>query len=108
MKVIKGVLGEELENSIRQEAAYVKALDALPRGVLVKKQIKGHTYYYLMFREQGKVVFQYKGKVSPAEVKRYDEAKKMRAKYRKLLSQVRKQITFLKKALRAKEIRSIT
>jgi len=73
----------------------------------VKKEIKGHNYYYLIMREEGKVRFIYKGKVSKDEVKRFDEAKKMRAKYRKLLSQVRKQISFLRKALRAKEIRSV-
>jgi hypothetical protein len=108
MKVIKGVLEEELENSLRQEAAYMKALDAIPPGVLVKKEIRGHYYYYLMVRERGKVKFVYKGKLSKEEVKRYEEAKKMRAKYRRLLSQVRKQISFLKKALHAKEIRSIS
>ena len=107
MKVIKGVLKEELENSLRQEAAYCKALRELPAGVLVKKKIKGHNYYYLMVREEGKVRFIYKGKVAKDEVKRFDEAKKMRAHYRKLLSQVRKQISFLRKALRAKEIRSV-
>lgn len=108
MKVIKGVLEEELENSIRQEAAYIKALNALPRGALVKKRIKGNKYYYLMLREEGKVKFIYKGKSSEEEIKKYEEAKKMRANYRKLLSQVRKQISFLRKALRAKEIRSVS
>lgn len=106
MKVIKGVLEEELENSLRQEAAYKKALDAIPPGALVKKKIRGHFYYYLIAREKGKVRFIYKGKVSKDEIKKYKEAKRMRAKYRKLLSQIRKQISFLKKALHAKEIRS--
>ena len=69
--------------------------------------IKGHNYYYLMVREKGKVRFIYKGKLSKDEVKRFGELKKMRAQYRKLLSQVRRQISFLKKALRAKEIRSV-
>ena len=108
MKVIKGVLEEELENSLRQESAYIKALDAIPAGVLVKKEIRGHSYYYLMLREKGKVKFIYKGKISREEIKKYEEAKKMRAKYRKLLSQARKQISFLRKALRAKEIRSVS
>ncbi len=35
------------------------------------------------------------------------EAKKLRAKYRKLLSQLNKQIIFLKRALNGKEIRSL-
>lgn len=108
MKVIKGVLEEELENSLRQEAAYIKAISDIPAGSLVKKEIKGHIYYYLVLREEGKVKLNYKGKISEEEVKKYEEAKKMRAKYRKLLSQIKKQISFLRKALRAKEIRSLS
>ncbi|MBI5181336.1 MAG: hypothetical protein HZA06_00305 [Nitrospirae bacterium] len=106
MKVIKGVLKEELENSLRQEAAYIKALNDIPAGALVRKEIKGHSYYYLTLREKGKVKFIYKGKISKEEIKKCEEGKKMRAKYRKLLSQVRKQVSFLRKALHAKEIRT--
>lgn len=106
MKVIKGVLEEELENSMRQEAAYLKAIESLPAGALVKKEIRGHEYYYLVLRDKGEVRFIYKGKLSKEEIKKYNEVKKLRAKYRKLLSQVRKQISFLRKALRAREIRS--
>ncbi len=108
MRVIKGVLEEELENSVRQEAAYIKALKDLPAGALVRKEIKGHAYYYIILREKGKIKFIYKGKISKEEIKKYEDAKKMRAKYRKLLSQVRNQISFLKKALHAKEIRSFS
>lgn len=108
MKIIKGVLEEELENSIRLESAYIKALKAIPRGAIIKKEIKSHIYYYLMLREGKKIKFFYKGKLSKEEVKKYKDAQKMRAKYRKLLSQVRKQISFLRKALHAKEIRSVS
>jgi len=47
------------------------------------------------------------GKISEEEKEKYMEAKKLRAKYRKLLSQANKQIAFLKKALNGKEIRSL-
>lgn len=108
MKIIKGVLEEELENSLKMKEEYERAIAALPKGVLVKKEIKGHSYYYLMWREGKKVNFEYKGKLKKDEIKRNEEAKKLRAKYRKLLSQVKKQITFLRKALRGKEIRSLS
>lgn len=107
MKVIKGVLEEELENSLRQEKAYRKALQAIPAGALIKKNIKARDYYYLVLREEGQVKFIYKGKLSKEEIKKYEENRKMRAKYRKLLSELKKQISFLRKALRAKEIRSV-
>lgn len=103
MGVIKGILKEELENSIRMKSNYEKELLKLPKGSLIKKKIKGHEYFYLVFRENGKVKFIYKGKVSGKEIKRYKEAKEYRAKYRKLLSQIKKQIKFLRSALRGKE-----
>lgn len=103
MGIIKGVLKEELDNSIRMKKDYERELFKLPKGSLVKKRIKGHEYYYLIIRESGKVKFIYKGKVSEKEIKKYREAKKYRAKYRKLLSQVKKQIKFLRSTLRGKE-----
>ncbi|MDO8748916.1 MAG: hypothetical protein Q7J72_07395 [Candidatus Omnitrophota bacterium] len=103
MGVIKGVLKEELENSIRMKSDYERELAKLPKGSLIKKKVKGHEYYYLLLREKGKVRFIYRGKVSDEEIKKYKEAKEYRAKYRKLLSQVKKQIRFLRSTLRGKE-----
>ena len=103
MGPIKGVLKEELENSLQMKADYERELAKLPKGSLIKKKIKGHEYYYLLLRENGKVKFIYKGKVSKEEIKKYQEAKEYRAKYRNLLSQVKKQIKFLRSALRGKE-----
>ena len=101
---IKGVLKEELENSIKMQKRYEEELQKLPVGSLIKKKIKGHEYYYIVMRENGKVKFVYKGKrVSESLVEEYARAKEMRAKYRKLLSQLKKQIKFLKGALRGQE-----
>ncbi len=103
MGAIKGVLKEELENSLRMRVDYERELAKLPKGSLIKKKIKGHEYYYPLLRDKGKVRFIYRGKVSKDEIKKYKEAKELRAKYRKLLSQVKKQIKFLRSALRGKE-----
>lgn len=103
MKVIKGVLKEELANSLAMKKNYERELAKLPRGSLVKKTVKGHEYYYLVLREHGKVKTLYKGKLSKAAVREYESAKRYRAKYRKLLSQVKKQIKFLRSVLRGKE-----
>jgi len=101
--VIKGVLSEELQNSLRMKKEYNNALKRLPQGCLVVKKIKGHEYYYLVIRINEKVKYIYKGKVSEEEKKKYREAKVLRAKYRNLLSQVKKQIRFLRSSLRGKE-----
>ncbi len=101
--VIKGVLAEELENSLRMKREYEEALKRLPQGCLAKRKIRGHEYFYLVKRVNKKVKYVYKGRVSEEEIKKYEEAKVMRAKYRKLLSQVKKQIRFLRGSLRGKE-----
>ncbi len=101
MKIIKGVLQEELENSLAMQKNYEKQLARLPKGSLIQKKVKGHEYYYLVMREAGKVQFIYKGKnVSEKEKKKFKDAKEYRAKYRKLLSEVKQQVRFLRRALR--------
>ena len=102
--VIKSVLKEELQNSIRMKINYEKSLAKLPKGSLVKKEIKGNKYYYIIFREKGKVKFIYKGKrVSQKLIDKYMRIKKLRAKYRNSLSKLKKQIKFIKGTLRGKE-----
>lgn len=101
--VIKGVLAEELENSLRMQKDYESALHKLPQGCLVQKKIRGHVYYYIVQRQGQKIVYVYRGKSSPKEIKEFNEAKRLRAKYRNSLSKVKKQVRFLKGALRGKE-----
>ena len=101
--VIKGVLAEELKNSLQMKKAYEQALKKLPQGCLVSREIHGHKYFYLVKRMGDKVKFIYKGKVPEEEIKKYEEAKVRRKQYRNLLSQVKKQIKFLRSSLRGKE-----
>ena len=101
--VIKGVLAEELENSLRMKREYEEALKKLPKGCIALKEIRGHDYYYLVKRVGKKVKYIYKGKMAKDEIEKFNEAKVLRAKYRKLLSQVKKQIKFLRSSLRGKE-----
>lgn len=103
MGAIKGVLSEELKNSLQMKKDYERELAKLPKGSLMEKEIKGNKYYYLLLRENGRVKFIYRGKVSKEEIEKYKKAKEYRAKYRKLLSQVKKQIRFLRSSLRGKE-----
>jgi hypothetical protein len=100
---IKGILREELENSLKMKADYEKKLSKLPVGSLARRKIKGQYYYYLIYRDNGKVKSVYKGKVSEKILQKYSEAKKYRAKYRHLLSRLKKEIRFIKGALRGKE-----
>lgn len=104
MGVIKGVLKEELENSIRMKKDYKKALRSYPGGCFVQKRIRGHRYYYLAIREGKKVRFIYKGKrLSKEDLARLEKSKQMRKKYKNLIRKLDRQIKYLRKALRGKE-----
>ncbi len=41
---------------------YQEILDTLPRGTISEKSVNGRTYYYLKYREGGKVVSKYVGR----------------------------------------------
>ena len=102
--VIKGVLKEELQNSLRMKKNYERELKKLHEGSIIKKKVKGNYYYYIVLRENGRVKFVYKGKsVSRKMIDKYKQAKELRAKYRNMLSKVKKQIKFLRGSLRGKE-----
>lgn len=103
MGVIKGVLKEELKNSLRMKRGYEATIKKLPKGTITSRMVRGHKYYYLVSKKNGKLIYKYKGKISIEESKKYEDAKKQRAKYTKLLNQVKKQIKFLRRSLRGKE-----
>jgi hypothetical protein len=96
---LRGILKEELNNSIRMKKNYERELSKLPKGSLVRKKIKNYYYYYLEKRDNGKVKFIYKGKPAESEIKKYNEARDLRAKYRHSVSVLKKQIIFLERAL---------
>jgi hypothetical protein len=102
MRVLKSILKEELANSQRMQKNYERELAKLPKGCLIKKTIRGKDYYYLAHRNADKVIFEYKGKISSVEIGTYRQAKEYRAKYRRLLSETKKQIKFLRSTLRGK------
>lgn len=101
--IIKGVLKEELHNSLKMKRNYEKEMKKLPKGSLYAKRIKKHVYYYIILRHKGAVRFIYKGKIAKDQIAKYNKAKELKAKYRKLLSKIKQQIKFLKRSLRGKE-----
>lgn len=104
MGVIKGVLKEELENSIRMKKNYEKALKLHPGGCFVQKEIKGRKYYYLAVRDGKKVRFIYKGKeLSKEDMADLEKSKRLRKKYKQFIKKLNDQIKYLRRALRGKE-----
>ena len=99
---ILGILREELRNSQRMEKSYLRALQRLPAGALVRKRIGRRDYFYLAKREGRRVRFVYLRRPSPARLARHEQAKIQRARFRRLLAQVRRQIRFLRKVVDAR------
>ncbi len=104
MGIIKDLLKEELDNSLRLRIDYKEELRKRPGGSIVVKEIKGRNYYYLAYRDAKKVKFIYKGKkISKADIRNLKESKNLRVKYKKLIQKLDKRIKYLKKALHGKE-----
>ncbi len=107
MPILKDFLQKELKNSLELKLSYERQLNNLPKGALVPKEIRGHRYYYLVFRAGEKVQSLYKGKVPKKEVQKYLAVRNKRAQIRTLLAQANKQILFLKKVLNDRQLRSM-
>lgn len=104
MGVIKDLLKEELDNCIRLRKDYKEELKKYPGGSIVAKNIRGHRYYYLAYRDGKKVRFVYKGKkLSKDDIAKLKESKALKAKYKKLIQKLDKRIKYLRKALHGKE-----
>jgi hypothetical protein len=67
-ETLKRTLAENTEYYRLQERETLAALSGLPRGSIKTRRNKGRTYYYLQYREGGKVVQRYLGRTYPEEL----------------------------------------
>lgn len=96
MSILTEVLQEELERLERQEAAYLKAIQELPRGYISQKNIRGRKSYYLQYREGDKIISQYISKELLSET---EDKIKRRKQLEDSLHRVAKDKKRLRKAL---------
>ncbi|HJG36689.1 hypothetical protein [Enorma phocaeensis] len=59
MSVLEEVLEEEYDRSVRMSRRIEAELAVLPKGSVRKREIRGHVYYYLNYREGDKVKSKY-------------------------------------------------
>jgi len=100
MKILNDILQEEKERLLELEKIYKLKIQQLPKGSLIKKNIKGHNYYYLNYRLYKKQVFKYIGKLSEKEVNDLVTRIKERRKFEKFLRQVKKDIKEIEKKIK--------
>jgi len=100
MKILNGVLNEELDRLNKLKKNYEKQIAKLPKGSLIKKNIKGNIYYYLNYRQEKKKIFKYIGKLPGEELENLVDKIEERRKLEKLNKRVKKDIKKLEKMIK--------
>lgn len=100
MKILQGILKEELERLQKLHKHYIKEIAKLPKGCLIRKKIGHNIYFYLNYRNGQKSIFKYIGKLNKNEFRELSEKIEKRRKLRKLNIAVKKDISKLKKIIR--------
>jgi len=100
MKILNGVLNEELDRLNKLKKNYEKQIAKLPKGSLIRKNIKGNIYYYLNYRQEKKKIFKYIGKLPGKELENLLDKIEERRKLEKLNKQVKKDIKKLEKMIK--------
>jgi len=100
MKILNGVLNEELDRLNKLKKNYEKQIAKLPKGSLIEKNIKGNIYYYLNYRQEKKKIFKYIGKLPGKELGNLLDKIEERRKLEKLNKQVKKDIKKLEKMIK--------
>lgn len=92
MTVLEEVLEEEYDRSIRLSGHVKEELATLPKGSVRTRNIKGHEYYYLNYRDGDKVRSDYIPADQVDEVRQKVERRKQLKAVLKEQEQTRKQI----------------
>lgn len=100
MKILNGVLNEELDRLNKLKKNYEKQIAKFPKGSLIRKNIKENIYYYLNYRQEKKKIFKYIGKLPGKELENLLDKIEERRKLEKLNKQVKKDIKKLEKMIK--------
>lgn len=100
MKILNDILREEMDRLVQLKKAYESKIAELPKGSLIKKNIKGHIYYYFNYRLEKKKIFKYIGKLSENELKDLWSKIEERRKFERLSKQVKRDIKDIKKKIK--------
>jgi len=100
MKILNSVLNEELDRLNKLKKNYEKQIAKLPKGSLIRKNIKGNIYYYLNYRQEKKKIFKYIGKLARKKLENLLDKIEERRKLKKLNKQAKKDIKKLEKMIK--------
>jgi hypothetical protein len=107
MRILKGILKEQLESAGRLKKGYEQSILNLHCGALVSKRINNRVYYYNELRDKNRISFEYLGKLDPDRIKAFNQDKHRKNEYKRMIKELNLQIKFLKKVLSLKEIKNV-
>ena len=104
METLNGILIEELNRLKSLKNNYENNLGNLLKGCLIEKEIKGHIYYYLNYREGKKSIFKYLGKLNEKEISQIKNKIEERKKLKRLYTHTKNNIAKIEKMSHAKKL----
>lgn len=102
MAMVFDILEEERERLIKLKDKYEQQLSGLPKGSLSRKRRWNREYVYLVYRDFGKIKFDYIGPVDSKAVKELSEKIDQRKELEDKLGQVKKNLIDVERGLRGK------
>ena len=97
MSVLDEVLEEEYDRLQRMRSAMKIEYDALPKGSISKKSIRGCDCYYLQYREGEKIISKY---IKKAELAHVSEKIERRRNLKKSLRDIDVEMKKIKRAIK--------
>lgn len=99
MSVLRGILLEEHQRLLDLIENHKKHIRQLPKGTIIKKEIKGHKYAYQAFRIGKKIVFKYLGTILSYQTQQITNQVKERRDYEVSLKKAKLNYIEIKRAL---------
>ena len=97
---IRGILAEELKNTVQMCRRFESEIRKLPKEVMVVKNIRNRKYLYLARRDGPRIVYRYYGKYDQAVFVKFKKSKQLRRKYMENIKILKAQIKAIRSALR--------
>lgn len=104
MSILKGVLQEEYKRLKSLFNRYNKEIALFPKGSISIKKRNNRDYLYLVYREKGKIKFEYIGSVRSDKAKKVMGDVKERRKLEEKIKMVKMDIKELEKVLNGRRI----
>jgi hypothetical protein len=100
MSIYRGNLEEELKRNLNSQKVFSRKIESLLKGSICKKKINSHEYYYLMYREDNKVITKYIGSVKNSKIDSLQKELDKSDEVRRVLVELKKNEKKLRKAIR--------